>query len=395
MSKLVKLLVGAAILACGCVFSVFGQDAGANLLKQWNLFGTEGNTVIQDDGVIACENKDAKESSGVVQSVVLDQTEAKTIEISGESKAENASGDLDCDNYSIYLDIVHPDGTKTYGVTVAFKTSTHDWEKVSLSYTPTKPIKSLACRMLFRNKTGKVWFKNGVLIQRLAGGETPAMIRTLDKNGFHTQNGEKFWSRPLYGPNRRMFVPAGELPHASFMWFDAKDRIFVKCGNLLPGIISANGTKWLYQAESITATYDPGLLRFVCKDSSWDGELQMTLVPLVENNGYIVKISSTAQTEFAFAFGGFQSMDRKAVDKYQGNYEMPGGIVADIFSNAKYSAQEDGIVLNTLENLTGTKNEPLNMTLSVAMLCDRKTAVSLHEAQTGGRWRICSKKTQE
>lgn len=165
MSKFVKSL-GIAVVACGCMFSVFGEDAGANLLTKWNIFGTKGNTVIQDDGVIACENKDAKESSGVVQSVVLNQTEAKTIEISGESKAENASGDLDRGNYSIYLDIVHPDGTKTYGVTVAFKTGTHDWEKVSLSYTPTKPIKSLNYLMLFRNKTGKVWFKNGVLIQK-------------------------------------------------------------------------------------------------------------------------------------------------------------------------------------------------------------------------------------
>jgi hypothetical protein len=148
------------------MFSVLGQDAETNLLKQWNLFGTKGSTVIQDDGVIACENKGEKDASGVVQNVILDQTEAKTLEISGESKAENASGDLDRSNYSIYLDIAHTDGTKTYGVTVAFKTGTHDWEKVSLSYTPTKPIKSLSYLMLFRNKTGKVWFKNGVLIQK-------------------------------------------------------------------------------------------------------------------------------------------------------------------------------------------------------------------------------------
>ncbi len=165
MSKLVKSL-GIAVVACGCVFSAFGQDAGTNLLKQWNLYGTEGGTVIQDDGVIACVCKSEKDSSGVTQTVTLDQKEAKTIEISAESKAEDASGDLDAGNYSIYLDIAHPDGTYTYGVTVAFKTGTHDWEKASLSYTPTKPIKSLSYYLLFRSKTGKVWFKNGVLIQK-------------------------------------------------------------------------------------------------------------------------------------------------------------------------------------------------------------------------------------
>ena len=165
MSKLAKSL-GIAVVACGCVFSVFGQDAGANLLKQWNLFGTEGNTVIQDDGVIACLCKTDKDSSGVTQTVTLDQKEIKAIEFSAESKAENASGDLDPGNYAIYLDIVNSDGTYTYGVTAGFKTGTHDWEKASLSYTPTKPIKSLSYYLLFRNKTGKVWFKNAVLIQK-------------------------------------------------------------------------------------------------------------------------------------------------------------------------------------------------------------------------------------
>ena len=165
MSKLVKSL-GIAVLACGCVFSVLGQDNGANLLKTWNFYGTKDSTVIQADGIIACECKIEKDSSGVNQSVVLDQKEAKAIEFSAESKAENVSGDMEPGNYAIYLDIVHPDGSSTYGVTAAFKTGTHDWEKASLSYTPTKPIKSLTYYLLFRNKTGKVWFKNAVLIQK-------------------------------------------------------------------------------------------------------------------------------------------------------------------------------------------------------------------------------------
>ncbi len=164
MSKVVKSL-GIAVLACGCVFSVLGGD-GANLLKQWSLYGTAGASVIQDDGVIACECKSVYDSSGVNQIVVLDQKEAKVVEFSAESKAENVSGDADAQNYSIYLDIVHTDGTNTFGITSAFKTGSHDWEKVSLSYTPTKPIKSLNFILLFRNKTGKVWFKNAVLIQK-------------------------------------------------------------------------------------------------------------------------------------------------------------------------------------------------------------------------------------
>ena len=162
MSNLVKSL-GIAVLACGCVFAVLGQDKGANLLEKWNIMG---GSIIQDDGVIACECKGEKDTSGVVQEVALNQTEAKTIEFSAESKAESVSGDIDAGNYGIYLDIAHPDGTYTYGIIVAFKTGTHDWEKASLAYTPTKPIKSLSYYLMFRNKTGKVWFKNAVLIQK-------------------------------------------------------------------------------------------------------------------------------------------------------------------------------------------------------------------------------------
>ncbi len=165
MSKLMKSL-GIAVMVCGCVLSAIGEDTGANLLKTWRTYGAKGNTVIQEDGVIACECKGVKDVSGVMQAVVLDQTEAKAIEFSAESKAENASGDLDNMNYAIYLDIVHTDGTKTYGVTVGFKTGSHDWEKASLSYMPKKPIKSMNFLMLFRNKTGKVWFKNAVLTQK-------------------------------------------------------------------------------------------------------------------------------------------------------------------------------------------------------------------------------------
>lgn len=165
MSKLVKSL-GGVVLVFGCVFSVFGQDAGANLLKKWDATGNEGATVIQDDGVIACECKTEKDSSGVKQGVELNQKEAKTIEFSAESRAENVSGDVDRFNYSVYLDIEHSDGSKIYGITVTFKTGTHDWEKVSSSYTPVKPIKSLSYYLLLRNKTGKAWFKNAVLIQK-------------------------------------------------------------------------------------------------------------------------------------------------------------------------------------------------------------------------------------
>lgn len=161
--------LGALVLACGFVFSAWSQDAGTakNLLKDWSIYGDKDAkiTVIQPDGTIACENKTEKDISGVTQGVILDQKEAKTISFSAESKAENVSGDLDAANYAIYMDITYNDDSKRYGVTAPFKTGTHDWEKVTSTFTPEKPIKSLSFYMLFRNKTGKVWFRNAMLTE--------------------------------------------------------------------------------------------------------------------------------------------------------------------------------------------------------------------------------------
>jgi hypothetical protein len=165
MSSLVKYLT-MGIFTCGCVISALEHNKGENLLKNWSVYGEKDTVVIQDDGVIACECKSAKDIAGVVQDVKLNQTEAKPIKFSAESKSEMISGDLDSENYSIYLDIEHSDGTFTYGVSAPFKTGSHDWEKASLSYMPSKPVKSLSYYLVFRKKTGKAWFRNAVLIQK-------------------------------------------------------------------------------------------------------------------------------------------------------------------------------------------------------------------------------------
>ena len=108
MSRLMKSL-GIAAAVCGFVVAAAAaQDAGTNLLGKWNILGKD-NTVIQSDGIVACECKTEKEISGVQQTVELNQTEPRTIEFSAESKAENASGETPGYDYGIYLDITHPD----------------------------------------------------------------------------------------------------------------------------------------------------------------------------------------------------------------------------------------------------------------------------------------------
>jgi len=160
-------LTGVAAL-CGS-----GQEtasADANLLKSWKMcIDGAKDTVnlidIKEDGIIYCDNKELKAQNGVWQTVYLNQAEAAPILFSAENKGQDVSGEPDSVNYSIYLDITYADESHTYGVAASFKTGTHDWEKVSSSYSPEKPIKSISCNLLFRNKTGKAWFRNAILTQ--------------------------------------------------------------------------------------------------------------------------------------------------------------------------------------------------------------------------------------
>ena len=215
----------------------------------------------------------------------------------------------------------------------------------------------------------------------LLGAEKPPLRRTIDLSGFHTANGERFWSRPLYGPNRRMFVTTGELPHAAFIWFDPQGRAFVRCGHFFPGIVSPRGTKWLYEAADVTATYDPGMMRFAVRDPAWEGELQMELVPLAPGDGYAIRVTTSRPVELAFAFGGFSCLPEK--DAYQGTATLPGGIMADLYRNSNYASLGVDAAVATLQNIIDTQGKRLSEGLKVALLTDRKTRTSLHEAVTG------------
>jgi BppA domain 1 len=167
MKNITKIALAALMLST-IAFAGLADDnkKSENLVTKLSLYNRKKplTTVIQDDKVIVVENKTLKDIGGVIQQIKLNQTEIKPIFFSAESKAENVSGTSNS-AYSIYLDLTHTDGTRKYGVIAKFKTGTHDWETVTKSYTPKKPIKTISFHLLFRKHTGKVWFRNIVLIE--------------------------------------------------------------------------------------------------------------------------------------------------------------------------------------------------------------------------------------
>jgi hypothetical protein len=104
-----------------------------------------------------CVNVAVDGKSGLSQTVALKQEKPADIVVSGWSKAENVSGKPDS-NYSIYVDVQYQDGTNLYGQNTPFACGTHDWQFVSVTIHPQKPIKNVVVHALFRDKSGKVWF---------------------------------------------------------------------------------------------------------------------------------------------------------------------------------------------------------------------------------------------
>lgn len=149
--------IGTILLFLSFATVLCGQNVDTkNLLKTWDRAASGG--------------PDEEVMSEVEQTVVLNQTEIKSISFSAESKAENVSGDSD-DFYSIYLNLVYMDGSRKNGISYKFKAGTHDWEKGQGTFTPDKPIKSILYVLLFRKHLGKIWFRNAVLTENNVGTE--------------------------------------------------------------------------------------------------------------------------------------------------------------------------------------------------------------------------------
>ncbi len=151
MKKMVLLAMALSMAAV-----VSAADAPKNLIGKLRPIDKATSTIAEDNSVkVANPGKNA----GAMIDVVLNQTAPKKIKVSALSKATDATAKIRND-YSLYLDVRHPDKTSSYGALILpFNQGTHDWEKVEGEYMPTKPISRVNVYLLFRNGTGTVEFK--------------------------------------------------------------------------------------------------------------------------------------------------------------------------------------------------------------------------------------------
>lgn len=113
------------------------------------------------DNTYLCDNGEAaKVQRGVMWSITLNQSEALPIAASAWALAEGVSGTANSE-FSLYIDLQYMDGTPLWGQTSAFDPDPEaGWHQRQVVITPDKPIRSVSLYLLFRNRAGKVTFKD-------------------------------------------------------------------------------------------------------------------------------------------------------------------------------------------------------------------------------------------
>ncbi|WP_232538780.1 DUF4450 domain-containing protein [Chitinophaga tropicalis] len=118
---------------------------------------------------------------------------------------------------------------------------------------------------------------------------------------FVITNGNRRFTRALYGTNTAFRVETGDLPEFA-LYMPGMG------GNLRTGIIKGNNGKWLTAAGNITARYRPGMMIYTIKDSLLgSGQLQLTVMAMAQQEGMIIRAYATGFKEKATlvcVFGG-------------------------------------------------------------------------------------------
>ncbi|HRH46156.1 MAG TPA: DUF4450 domain-containing protein, partial [Pyrinomonadaceae bacterium] len=122
-----------------------------------------------------------------------------------------------------------------------------------------------------------------------------------ENRDFVIENGKEFFNRPLYGGNTAFRVDGGDKPE--FLLY-----LPGRGGNLKFGIKTANGGKWLNDADKIVSRYRAGSLVYEIHDSLiGKGVLHLTVLATNETEGLIIRAelqNTTDKIELIWTYGG-------------------------------------------------------------------------------------------
>jgi hypothetical protein len=120
-------------------------------------------------------------------------------------------------------------------------------------------------------------------------------------NDFVIVNGNRRFTRALYGTNTAFRVEAGDLPEFA-LYMPGMG------GNFKFGIAADGKDKWLIEAKKITARYRPGSMLYEIEDPLLgEGKLMITILPLADSEGFVIKATAAGLKKpitLYWAFGG-------------------------------------------------------------------------------------------
>ena len=133
-------------------------------------------------------------------------------------------------------------------------------------------------------------------------GQPRALRYHPEGQEFVITNGTRRFNRALYGTHTAFRVEAGDLPEVA-LYLPGMG------GNLKFGLLANGQSKWLIHADTITARYRPGALRYDVRDPLLGpaGRLHLDVLALAEGEGVLVRVQAehlAKRVQLAWAFGG-------------------------------------------------------------------------------------------
>jgi len=148
-------------------------------------------------------------------------------------------------------------------------------------------------------------FLQNVLAQKTSPEYWHGVERTIryqpEGNDFVINNGNRRFTRALYGTNTAFRVEAGDLPEFA-LYLPGMG------GNIKFGLINNDSSKWLINATQIKAIYRPGSMLYEITDPMLGkGKLLLTILAMADAEGAVIKIhfeNVSSETRLMWAYGG-------------------------------------------------------------------------------------------
>ncbi|HUS80308.1 MAG TPA: discoidin domain-containing protein, partial [Armatimonadota bacterium] len=157
------------------------EDGDAERATGWSGYSTGGYAVdgeVKHSGAraIRAVNQGEQVMAGAVQTLTLNQTEARPLVIRGWSLHQGPGGDNQelqtigtteqagptegerSNNYAVYVDLHYVGGGALYGQTATFDKSARGWQFSQSVIHVARPVADATVYLLFRNQEGTAWF---------------------------------------------------------------------------------------------------------------------------------------------------------------------------------------------------------------------------------------------